>query len=244
MTDQQINSLPGIGDLLSRTWQIYKERIWVFLGIMILPVFINLGIALFSGGLFISVSGPERLPPLLTIWLPVMPIFVLIAIIINIWAPVALLYAIKERKEKIRIKESFVKGWRRIISYFWISLLVGLIILGGFLLLIIPGIIFIIWFSLATYVLVAEDLTGTRALSRSKQLVSGYWWKVLWRFLIIGIIVIVIFLIINFISKSVGIPREINVFSIIISLFFAPFATTYGFLLYEDLRKFKEVVSI
>ncbi|HDZ54809.1 MAG TPA: hypothetical protein ENI19_01000 [Candidatus Nealsonbacteria bacterium] len=240
----EISSLPGIGDLFSRTWQIYKERIWVFLGIMILPVFINLGIALFSGGLFISVSEPERLSPLLTIWLPVMPIFVLTAIIINLWAPVALLYATKEREEKIRIKESFVRGWHKIISYSWISFLMGIIIFFGFLLFIIPGIIFIIWFSLATYVLVAEDLTGTKALSRSKQLVSGNWWKVFWRFSVITIIAIVISLIINFISRLAGIPREIDIFSVIILLFFVPFAVTYTFLIYEDLRKLKESVPI
>lgn len=239
----QISSLPGVSDLLKRTWQIYKERIWVFLGIMILPILISLGIPLFVSGLSVFISELKQLSILLAMLPLVIFVFVLIAIIINIWARVALLYVIKEREEKIGIKESFAKGWHKIISFFWISLLAGLITIIGFLLFIIPGIILAVWFSLAVYVLVAEGLTGTKALSRSKRLVSGYWWKVFWRFFIIGIIAIVISLTINLISGLVGIPKEINLSSVIILLFFAPFATVYTFLIYEDLRKIKEIAS-
>jgi len=242
MANQQITSLPGISDLLSRTWQIYKERIWVFVGIMILPVIIGIVVALIFGGLFVLQIKQFFEPGL--ILLPILIVLVLIAIIIILWSRVALLFAIKERIEKIGIRESFVKSWPKIISYLWISILVGFVTIIGFLLFIIPGIIFSIWFSLAAYVLVAENLTGTKALSRSKQLVSGYWWKIFWRFLIVGIIALIISLVISFIRELIGIPREIDISSIIIALFFTPFAATYTFLIYEDLRKIKEGVTV
>ena len=157
MANQQITLLPGIGDLLSRTWQIYKERIWVFLGIMILPL-----IFLFFGVLFVLQIKAFQLE---LIWMVAFSVLVLISFIIIFWSRVALLFAIKERGEKIGIRESFSRGWPKILSYFWISILVGFVTIIGFLLFIIPGIIFSVWLSFATYVLIAEGLTGTKALS-------------------------------------------------------------------------------
>jgi len=240
MANQQITSLPGIGDLLSRSWQIYKARIGVFLGIMILPALLLL---LFSILLLIP-SLRLNFPALIF----VTPFIFLIFIIIQIWASISLLYAIKEREQKIGIRESFVKGWHKIISYFWISLLAGLIVLVGFLLFIVPGIIFAIWFSLATYVLVAEGLTGMKALSRSKQLVSGYWWPVFGRFLLIGIIAVAASMFIGFILGIIGFLINASWINDIaqrgFSFFLTPFFVTYAFLIYEDLKKLKEGVAI
>jgi hypothetical protein len=231
-SQSQITSLPGSGDLLKRSWQIYKERISVLLGIMILPVFV----VLFATLLLIGI---KQLFQLSLVWLLGIIILALSAIILILWSGVALLYVVKEREAKIGLKESFTKARPKIISYLWISLLAGFITLIGFLLFIIPGIIFAVWFSLAVYILVAEDLTGMKALSRSKQLVSGFWWKVFWRFLIIGLIAIIFSLIISLFEELIGIPQEISISSIILSLFFTPFAATYTFLIYEDLRKIK-----
>ncbi|OGZ17723.1 MAG: hypothetical protein A2Z78_00220 [Candidatus Nealsonbacteria bacterium RBG_13_36_15] len=238
------SSLPGIGDLFNRAWQIYKERFWVFVGIIVLPTLIVFGIALFITLQFISISETGQSFFSSTALLFGGPIIILVAIIVNLWAWVALLYAIKESKDKIGIRESFAKGWHKIISYLWISILTGVITLGGFLLLIVPGIIFAVWFSLAKYVLVVENLTGTKALFRSKQLVSGCWWEVLWRFITIGIIAIIISIFIDFVGRLIGVPKNINISSLIISLFFSPFATVYAFIVYEDLKKIKEGVVV
>ncbi len=243
-SQSEINSLPGIGDLLSRTWQIYKERIWVFLGIMILPLLAVLFILL-AGLLVILLTNLLRISlegGFLLIFNLLLFIFIFIlAVIIRFWPQVALLYAIKEREQKIGIKRSLAKSWPKILSYFWISLLVGIITFLGFLLFIIPGIIFTIWFSLATYVLVAEGLTGTKALSRSKQLVSGNWWRVFWRFLVIITVGAIIFLPLIFIEKLANIP---DIASTIFLFLFMLFSAIYGFLIYEDLKKLKEGVIV
>lgn len=54
------------------------------------------------------------------------------------------------------------------------AILAGLAVLGGFILLIVPGFIFGAWFSLTTYVIVAEDLGVIEAMKRSKALVKGH----------------------------------------------------------------------
>lgn len=220
----QISSLPGVKELLKRTWQIYKERFLVFLGIMLIPFLIAfpLGVIFY---LF------PKLPILISFSLLVL--FTIITIITTLWSSVSLLYAIKERKQKIGIKESLIRGWSKLISYCWVLALTGLIVLGGFLLLIAPGIIFSVWFSFATFVLVSEDLKGMNALFRSKQLVAGFWWKVFWRLLAISIIGFGIGFAVDLIGKTLKIPFIED----FVGLFLTPFLVTYSFLIYEDLRK-------
>lgn len=236
MQKLQISSLPKIGELLKEAFQIYKNRIWVFLLLtlilLLVPFLFILPLTIF----FLIYLIQDQIPDFLVISLTgfgilIVVIAFLVIVIISLWTGLSLLYAIKERDQKIGIKESLTKGWPKIISYLWISILVGFITIGGFLLLIIPGIIFAIWFSLAAFVFVSEDLKGMNALFRSKQLVKGYWWKVFWRFLVLNIIICLVSFITGFI------PFVGN----FIMLFTLPFSITFGFLIYENLRKLNPV---
>lgn len=56
--------------------------------------------------------------------------------------------------------------------------LAGLIVLGMLLLLIIPGIIWSLYYSFFIYVVALRGLSGKRALDYSKALVKGQWWRV------------------------------------------------------------------
>lgn len=230
----QTVSLLGPGELLRKTFQIYKRRIGVFLGIMVIPFLVYLlFIPFFLLPLFFNLSFIAFYKSLGLILLPfvlsVMIVLGIIAFVVNLWASIALLYAVKERDQKIGIKESFTKGWSKILSYWWISILAGLITMVGFLLFIIPGIIFGLWFSLAGYVLVSEDIKGMKALLRSKQLVKGYWWKIFWRFLVLTFIVFLV----TFITGFIPFIRNI------IYVFITPFSITFSFLIYENLKQLK-----
>lgn len=59
---------------------------------------------------------------------------------------------------------------------FWTQLLYSLAVLGGLLLLVVPGLIFAVWYSQATYAAVEDGLSGLAALRRSRQLVRGHFW--------------------------------------------------------------------
>ncbi len=58
------------------------------------------------------------------------------------------------------------------------GLLGGLIILGMLLLLIVPGIIWSLYYSLVVYVVALRGFSGKRALDYSKSIVKGQWWRV------------------------------------------------------------------
>lgn len=57
-----------------------------------------------------------------------------------------------------------------------VSILSVLAIVFGLILLVIPGVLFAVWWSFLAQVIVLERL-GFGSFGRSRQLVSGYWWR-------------------------------------------------------------------
>jgi hypothetical protein len=68
------------------------------------------------------------------------------------------------------------------------GLLAGLIILGMCLLLIVPGIIWSLYYSLFMYAVALRGLSGKKALDYSKAIVKGQWWRVFGYLLVINIL--------------------------------------------------------
>jgi hypothetical protein len=71
-------------------------------------------------------------------------------------------------------KEMFSQVNRHLLPILGLSILTGLAVAGGMILLIIPGLIFGAWFSLAPYILINEDLGVIASMKRSKELTSGH----------------------------------------------------------------------
>lgn len=231
------STLPGVGDLLRRAFSAYRVRLGTFIGIMFISLIAGLVVSIPSlvisglGGILFSI------------------ILALARIVISFWAQIALIFAVKDREEKIGVIESLRRGWHKIIPFAWISILVGFITIGGYMLFIIPGIIFSIWFAFSTYVLISEDLRGMNALFRNKQLTAGYWWKVLWRFFVMGVVMLIpivlvyMILIVGSLTIFAGpATLALSVISLIIPLLITPFVIVFGFLLYEDLKRQKAKV--
>jgi hypothetical protein len=75
-------------------------------------------------------------------------------------------------------QDSLSFALKRLPAVMWVSLLVFLATVLGFILLIIPGIYLTVAFALALPVLLLEDQRGSKALGRSRKLIEGRWWRV------------------------------------------------------------------
>jgi hypothetical protein len=231
---QTISSLPGATAILGQAWIIYKQRLGTFLGVMVIPMLVLIAVLtskFAAGGI-----------GLLILFLLAILFFVII-FTSQVWGQTALLYAVKDSQERIGVMESYRRGWHKIFSYWWVYLLTGFITLGGFLLLIVPGIIFAVWFSLAVFVLIAEDLKGMNALLKSREYVKGKWDGVCWRFAFIGIISLIIFLVPILIFNLLKIPFGEEISKFVIGLFLTPLVTTYLFLVYNYLKALKGEIA-
>lgn len=95
----------------------------------------------------------------------------------------------------------------------------------GYLFLIIPGIIFTVWFCIAQFVLVREDLRGMDALLKSREYVRGQWFNVALRLLLVWAA-----------SLLLG---AIPLAGLLLSIVFIPYLMIFHYLLYRDLRGMK-----
>lgn len=130
------------------------------------------------------------------------------------------------------------------------GILVVLVVYLGILLLVVPGIIFGLWYSLTTPAIVVEDLKATKGMLRSKALASGNLGKIF----SIGFLVIVIAWVadvaITFPIRLVGpflsagnmtlMLFVSQLFSVVARILVVPIGATAYILLYYDLRIRKE----
>lgn len=245
-SQQNTASLPGATAILSQAWVLYRQKLGTFLGVMIFPILVQTGLlAVLAPGGFLGFSflSPNFTAGAIGSLIILAIVFLVAFSVSQAWGQTALLYAIKDSQEGIGIREAYRRGWHKILSYWWVSFLTGFIVLGGFLLFVVPGIIFAVWFSMAIFVLVDEDLRGMNVLLKSREYVKGKWSNVFWRLLFIAVLNVVISwiptLIFNFLKVPTG--REIGGF--VIGLFLTPLSITYMYIVYSKLKAVKgEVV--
>jgi hypothetical protein len=91
------------------------------------------------------------------------------------------------------------------LVWLWaVSLVVGVIVILGFVALIVPGIILAIMFCLALPALLLENTGVLGSLNRSRELVGHRWGKTFATFIVLGLVIVVISLIITFVSGLFG----------------------------------------
>lgn len=211
--------LRGIGALFRDTWEIYLRRVGVLMGLYLLTLLLlilPIGLlALF--GAAIAVLLPDLGGPLIAAG-------VLIGVVLGsmalFWGLAALVFAVAD--ESLGIRAALEKGWSRIWAFAWVFSLSAFIVTGGFLLLVIPGILFSVWFCLSQFVLVDEDERGMRALLKSKAYVRGKFFDVFLRLLAVWVV-----------SALLGMVPALGP---LLSILFVPFMMIFSWLIYDDLR--------
>lgn len=72
------------------------------------------------------------------------------------------------------------EAWTLVAPFVWVSVLQGIVVLGGTLLLIVPGVIFMVWFAFAPQALIVGGKRGLEALSESRALCRGRFFTAAW----------------------------------------------------------------
>jgi hypothetical protein len=99
-------------------------------------------------------------------------------VLVAVRAGLAYLHLIVGADAGIGLMEAWAKSKGRVLGFIWISLLSGLVIAGGNLAFLVPGIIWSVSFAVLPWVYVAEDVRGLAALIRARQWVIGDGWRV------------------------------------------------------------------
>jgi hypothetical protein len=240
----------GVGDLLSVAFEVYKAnaaKLITIVAVVVVPLsFVShflTGVVLKPHVTTSNITIAGQTVATSTVSTRSFGTFVLaglvaaaIAVIISATLQAALTRgaALATVGDPIDVEASYRYGFSRFGSVFWISLLVGLVVAIGFLLFIIPGVIFLTMLAVAIPALIVENRRGTDAMSRSWNLVKGHFWHVL------GTIVVA-FLITAIVGAIIGLLGDSNwflqwIFGSIAQIITAPFTALVSILLYIDLR--------
>lgn len=179
-------ALPSAPRLFSQSIKWYSSHFQIILGITIAPLILSI-FGFFISSIFTSLS-------LSTVIIGFL--YVIVVLIIGFLSKLALFAAVVD--EGSTVGSAYRKGLSLFWAFMWVSFLTTLSVLGGYVLLIIPGIIISIFLSQSIYVLFAEGNRGTAALIKSWHYVKGRAGSVLWRSLFFGIVILLISLVINF----------------------------------------------
>jgi hypothetical protein len=151
-------------------------------------------------------------------------------------------------------RETFAAARERLWSLVWLGILQTVLVILGFVLLIVPGIWFLVATCVAVPALMAEGLKGWEALRRSMTLVEGRWWATLGRLLValllyVGVLFI-LGLIVGAITRGLSVTNVTlwlvisGALSAIVTIVMTPFIAAVITTVYVDLRVRKEGFSL
>lgn len=181
-----------VSELLETSWRLYTQN-WRMLKTYIVLLFVPpLALLLIGlGGAYLDMVWPASTAVSNVI---ILALFVA-SIVFSIWATIALTLTLS-RLAKNESPESWPAVFNvaapRIWPLIFATVLAGLIIFGGTLLLIVPGVIFAVWYAFVAYAVILRDKQGLAALAESKQLVAGRWVAILWRLVAPNVVFIMI----------------------------------------------------
>jgi hypothetical protein len=118
-------------------------------------------------------------------------------------------------KKEVNLSAIFSDSMNKFWPMVWVFIVKNFLLIFLFLLLIIPGIIFTVYWLFAEYIFVLKGERGMKALDYSKKITKGKWWKIfLYLFLaslIVGIPSVIFTGVFTAFSKNFVVLQIVNV---------------------------------
>ncbi|HEY6838903.1 MAG TPA: hypothetical protein VI389_09190, partial [Geobacteraceae bacterium] len=212
--------LQGIVELLTEAWTVFQRRFATLfatyllsLVATLLPPALGAGLGFALGLLLPGARG------LLVVLLSA--VGGLIGLAGLFWGGGACVAATLD--QSLDYRGAFAYGRKKLFSFALVGFLTGFVVTGGYLLLVIPGVIFSVWFVFAQFVLFDDDTRGMSALLKSKAYVSDRWFDVFLRLVVIWVC-----------SAVVG---AIPAVGPLLTLVAVPYVMVYHALVFQDLKE-------
>lgn len=218
--------------LLKDAITLFKGNPKLYMGIYLVPLVVTLL-------MIFVVKDPETSVMSGMDWL-VFLTFVVIMMVVNVFMGIAMVNAVHD--STLTVKGAYTKAKKHFWSYIGLGFLISVAVMVGFILLIIPGIIFAVWLSMAYFVLIVENKGITDSMKQSKDYVTGHWWAVFGRMLflvlasfIVGIVAGIVVGILSFFLPEMIAGLIFTLLNIVL----VPISVAYFYLIYRDLSNMK-----
>ena len=165
------------GQVIKFGWNIMKSNFWYFFAVV-------LTVAFFS---YFPIVTDKICKDITWLWISLRILFYIFSLIVSIGIiKISLKFTGNEKPRYIDLFDNFALFFKYLAS----AILYSLIVLAGFILLIVPGIIWGIRYQFFPYFIVDKNAGPVEALKRSAQITNGAKWDILGLNVITGIIAI------------------------------------------------------
>ena len=238
--------LISIKDLIKKSCELYAKNAKLFFTYAVIVSLPSVALSILVTVLR-TVFNLQQLTFLTTLYAILFLILGVVSYFLSLWFSIAFIKTISDSyngKNVENIKTAIGSTKKLILPTLIVSILTGLAVLAGFLLLIIPGVIFSVWFAFSFYVVVLEEKHGTEAMRESKKLVKDRWFATFFRllipsllFLLVSSILLTPFKYVIASSQSVLITSLVDILSSIVNIALAPLLVASQAILYNELKK-------
>lgn len=244
MATKAEDTLKGPFVLLQEAWNVYKRNAGTYIVLILLSIAFS-----FAGilvGLLAGVITYTATQEMVTAALVGMLIGIPVLMYLTYWVQASLLKATVTDSEggKTSVAEAFNGSRNLVLPLFVLGLISGFITLGGFALLVIPGIILTIWFSMSSYILFKEGKKGFEALLTSREYVRGMAGTVFIYLFIFAILGYALQSIPTFFFNQADAEFAGSLFSMVMSFIIGPLGMLYSVGIYNELRRIKGEFSV
>jgi hypothetical protein len=248
-----------LGEVLDRTFKLYRSNFWLFAGIIALPflvlLLINIGISSLAPGVKGVAAGTVPSPGLAFSMIGGGLTFGLLYLFLLGAAQAATVFAVSDLflGRPTGLRDCYRRVGAKALRVILILILTGLIVGVGFVLLIIPGIILLCRTAVAVPASMLEDSKSIRSIERSMELTKGYSGQVFVIFLMVWVLTWLVAVIFQMpfaflvqaqhtVSFSTLVLQHLS--SFISQVLVGPIGTIAFSLMYYNLRVRKEAFDI
>ena len=237
MDKSNLPKLSSIKELFVKSWAPYRQKFGqLMLLAIITPAYFMVGAVLLSA--LMVVFGPLLTYVwilLIVLGLPMLFFGLCLAIVCQ-----AAMYVLVKEDRRFSFKELKAAGLKHFNDYFQTVAWAGVMIILWCLLLIVPGVVVAVLYSMAAWVYFYEGLSGRAALDRSKVMVKGYGWAVAGR---LALVCVVPYIILSIIFPNDPVTHKMTdigqFITNVATLLIQPFIIIYTKEIYNSIMKAK-----
>ncbi|WP_416666755.1 hypothetical protein [Egbenema bharatensis] len=159
-----------IGGYLSRGWELFKRNVGGFIGFAVLLGGINIGFMVLIAMVDPAAGDPEQPPSAIASLINGISTVISIPLQAGFYV-----VAFKLVKQRPTTFSDFFRGFNDFLQLFLASLVSGIFIILGFLLLIIPGIYLAVAYSFVVPLVIERKMEFWEAMETSRKVITKQW---------------------------------------------------------------------
>ncbi|MFM2423870.1 MAG: hypothetical protein RLZZ70_257 [Candidatus Parcubacteria bacterium] len=186
--DQSNAVLPKFGTLFKNSWRWVfadPQRLLLLAGLLLLTMVVSIGVEFLNPPAGTAIGGVADFMPVMigSVLSMILSMVVYTYLATRIALPVNFVPT-----------DAVAMTKRYFVPFVIVTLAMSFMIVLGFLALIIPGVLLMVYLSIVPWVVIAEGLQGKAALLRSVDIVRNRFWYVTLQFFLLGLVFLPIFL--------------------------------------------------